>query len=592
MINSEIVIPASFNGEEFNCICYSCSSGRRPEHQKTKCLYVNKNTGLFNCKNCGDSGIINSKKTNRQVSDKVYKKPTLGNITELSPKVVKYFMERGVSQQTLIKAKVSEGEEYMPQLSKKVDTIQFIYFRDGEPVNIKYRTKKKHFKLFSGAELLFYNLDSILNQKEIYVTEGEIDTLSFIEAGINNVVSVPNGANLKTNNLQYLDNCWQYFENVEKVYISTDNDPAGNVLCKELARRIGVEKCYRITFGDFKDANECLVASGIEGIKDAVKSAQEFPLEGIFTAKDIESDIEDYYVNGLPKGVGIGIEEFDELLTFMPGYMTVITGVPSSGKSEILDQIICSLAIKHNWKGGLYSPENHPLQLHFSKIAEKIIGKGFSAWNKMDREELKLAKEYFNKHFFFIKPEKDFTIDSILASVKQLILKFGISYFVIDAWNKIDHKFTGVNELQYISQVLDKLTMFCEMNSVHLFLVAHPTKMMKDKRTGEIEIPNLYSVSGSAHFYNKTANGICVHRDFNKNSTKIFVQKVKFKHWGKIGQVDLKWDYQTGRYTPELKEFDKSNWLLSDEEPAIKFNSNFLTTNIGKPDMDDTEQPF
>ena len=150
----------------------------------------------------------------------------------------------------------------------------------------------------------------------------------------------------------------------------------------------------------------------------------------------------------------------------------------------------------------------------------------------MTHDEMVEAKGYFDKNFFLIAPPEDFTLDNILATIKQLIRKQGISAFVIDAWNTLDHKYSG-DETKYISEQLSKLSLFCQVNNVHFFLIAHPRKM--GKVNGEWEVPNLYSINGSAAFFNKFANGICVHRD--SNGVQIHIQKVKFKHWGKQGNV-------------------------------------------------------
>lgn len=235
----------------------------------------------------------------------------------------------------------------------------------------------------------------------------------------------------------------------------------------------------------------------------------------------------------------------------------------------------------------MYSPENYPLQLHFSKFAEKFIGKPFSGENKMNHAEVELAKKHFNDNFFFIKPEDGFTLDNILAMVKSLVRKHGIDAFVIDAWNKLDHLYE-VNESQYISKQLDKLSTFCEINNVHLFLVAHPTKIAKDKSSGKFEIPNLYSISGSANFYNKTDNGICVYRNYDSGLTEVYIQKVKFKHWGIIGNCAFAWDSENGRYyngTP-----DNSNWITNEGKQESMFaESNSI---VVKTSNSNEEYPF
>jgi twinkle protein len=104
-----------------------------------------------------------------------------------------------------------------------------------------------------------------------------------------------------------------------------------------------------------------------------------------------------------------------------------------------------------------------------------------------------------------------------------------------------------MSETEFIGKCLRKSRKFARKNDIHLFIIAHPTKLLKNK-DGEYPIPELWDVSGSAHWRNKADNGICVHRDYEKNETVIYVQKIKFKYCGKQGECILKYDLKSGRY--------------------------------------------
>lgn len=560
----EYVIDISKGGENKQ-VCPACSHTRKKA--KDKCFSYNAEKEVGSCSHCGHAFYKKTELKNQTYQKMEYKRPLWKNDTNLSEKLVKWFEGRKISQNTLIKAKVTEGIEWMPQVNGNINTVQFNYFRDGELINVKYRTGNKQFKLAKDAELIFYNLDAVKGKKEVILVEGEIDCLTLMECGIDNVISVPNGATIGKNNLTYLDNCIDWFAEDTKFILALDNDTAGNCLRDEFARRLGVENCSKVYFKDCKDANECLVKHGIDGILESLQNKIDYPLVGVFTSTDISLEIDDIYNNGLPKGETIGIESFDENLKFHLGYITTITGIPNHGKSEVLDFICTSLNINAGWKFGLFSPENYPLQLHFSKFAEKLIGKSFDGKERMSRMELDLAKDYFSKNFFFIKPETDFQLQDILRMVKGLIRKYGVNAFVIDAWNKLEHKDDGTD---YISKQLDVLTTFCERNMVHCFLVAHPTKIKKHPTTGLFEVPNLYSINGSANFFNKTHNGLTVYRNYDTKCTEIYFQKVKFKHWGQSGTFcSLNWNFTNGRYY--MFNPDNSNWIDKDKKQMTAF---------------------
>ena len=204
--------------------CVFCSSTRKKS--KDKCCTVNLDKAFYECHHCGKKGQLH---TYQKKSEIIYTKPKWNNKTDLSDLVVKYFETRKISQNTLKEFKVTESIEWMPKAGKEVPTINFNYFRNDELVNIKYRAKDKDLKLNKGSELILYNLDKIKDEDECFIVEGEPDCLAMAEAGYKNCVSVPNGANLKTNNLSYIDNCFEYFLNKKKIFIAE----IGRASCRE-----------------------------------------------------------------------------------------------------------------------------------------------------------------------------------------------------------------------------------------------------------------------------------------------------------------------------------------------------------------------
>ena len=532
----------------------NCPECLRLGKKKDKSLSIKGETGT--CHKCGS---IFYKKIKR-MEKKEYVKPEWSNKTALSDVVVKWFEGRKISQTTLNALKVTESEEYMPQVKKRVNTVQFNYFRDGELVNVKYRDGKKNFKMHKDAELILYNLDSIKDSEECIIVEGEMDALTFHEALMPRVVSVPNGATKANQNLQYLDNCIDYFDNKKIIYLATDNDAAGIELRNELLRRFGVARCRRVTFEDCKDANEYVVKYGKERLRERIDLAEEFPIEGVFRAHDFKADVKHYYDNGLTQGVRIYHDNLNELVTWVTGRLAVFTGIPGMGKSEAVDEVVTQLNLIHQWKAGLFSPENFPFEYHVGKIAEKLVGGKF-ARDGMNQDELEMALDFINDNYFFIMPEdENYSLDSLLSRTQDLIYKYGIRVLVLDPWNRIEHQYDG-SETKYIGRTLTRLQNFAQRNDILVILVAHPTKMGKDA-TGKYLVPNLYDISGSAHFFNQCDYGLTVHRRNMKvvgfEHIEIHVQKVRFKSWGSVGLATFVYNPMNGRFTPcEINEHNE-----------------------------------
>jgi twinkle protein len=542
----EYIIEVKRNGE--NAMpCPECSKDRKKTNAKPFSWDADK--GIGNCLHCGAKfgRKLEGPYVKSVAAQQSYVRPMWRNITELEDDVLKFFTDRGISQRTVIKAKITQGRTFFPQLEKEAKTIEFNYFRNDELINIKYRGPKKSFKLYKDAELIFYNLDSMRGMDYVIITEGEMDALSYMEMGFDSVISVPNGATKSSQQrLQYLDNCIDLFEEVQTIYLATDDDEAGRVLQEELARRLGKFRCRKVSFFGHKDANDLLMTDKLS-IADTITNAEPYPIEGILTVDDLADDIWRLKREGLKPGCGISINSFNELLTFEPGYLTVVTGIPNHGKSEFLDQIMVDLSVMHNWRFGIFSPENYPIQLHFSKIAAKLLGESF---NTIEDFQVVQAMDYYRNNFLHIVPKEDNSVESIVEHATQLVKRYGINGLVIDAWNKLEHDYSS-NETVYISKQLDVIINFAQKYGVHIFVVAHPTKMQRDKQTGAYMVPTIYDMAGSAHFYNKSHNGISVYRHFHEDGTstpEVFVQKVKFKHWGRQGSLMLQYDISSGRF--------------------------------------------
>jgi twinkle protein len=557
-------------------VCPLCSKDRKKD--KEKCLMLDWSRGLGTCQHCGEVIQLHTYKARK--TEKQYVKPEWKNNTELSDKIVQFFEDRKISQQVLKNMKISSGSEHMPQFNKKVDTIQFNYFVHDELINIKFRGPKKTFKLNKGSELIFYNINSIQNETECYIVEGEIDCLSLIQCGIHNVVSVPNGATTRNVNLEYLDNCIEYFENKEKIYLCLDNDDAGHNLENELLRRLGPERCFKFNFNGCKDANEYHVKYGGESLREVLNNPEPFPITDIITMKDDGDALDDYLINGMPRGYNIGIDKFDDIFTVETGRYLVITGIPTYGKTTILDHFITRWNIMHNWKTAICSPENMPAFFHKERIITKILGYKPDSKQHVNSDAYKQVKEYIDDNFFFMSfNDGRFELKKTLEKARELVIRKGIKVLIIDPYNKVRLKESiGKGWNEYTTDYLSELDVFARANDILIVLVAHPNKMNKDG-AGQREMPDFYDVKGGGEFYDMSPFGLTVHRDKERNEIIIKVLKVKFAHLGQNGeQRNFKYNINNGRIT-ELDsmgepKWDNSNWLNS-EPKQTELDSNF-----------------
>ena len=526
-------------------ICPLCSEHRSTRNQKAKVAKYDWDRGLGTCNHCNEVFQLHTFKR-KGGSDKVYVRPEF-SYSSPTEKVLEWFKSRGISEGTLTKLKVSIGQEYMPQTQKQENAIQFNYFIGDDLINIKYRDGAKNFKLVKDAEKIFYNINSIVNNTTAIIVEGEMDVLALTEAGVHNVVSVPNGATITRNNLDYLDNCIDYFSNKEKIIIAVDNDEAGQALQAELIRRLGAEVCYTASFGEYKDANEALTSGGAEYVRHAIHHASAVPLEHVITLNEISDELEDFVHNGFKPGFQVGLENFDSIFSTYTGQFITVTGIPSSGKSDFVDRMCVGYNQKYGWKIAYASPENQPVFLHGHKLIRKVWGDmptkediGTEKWNKVTN--------HISDNFFFIDMER-YTLEHILKKGAELVKRKGIKVLVIDPYNKVTAEGkNSMNVNDYTMEYLAKIDHFCKKYDVLVFIVAHPVKMYR-RDDGIIEEPNFYSVKGGGEFYDASYHGLCVHRNYKDETVSVRVMKVKFQNLGQNqAAATFKWDPKSGDY--------------------------------------------
>lgn len=549
-----------------------------PRCKKANKMNVNIEKMVFNCFKCSwRGGISNRKGSSFDSLPKFDYNYTIKEKTALET-FYGWFLKRGITKDILERNKISFAEKvYFGQTGKEEKAICFNYFLFDKIVNIKYRGHNKKFKQQKDGHKIFYKLNDIIlsDAKECIITEGEIDALSFEQAGFKNAISVPEGGiNPNTKNLankmKFIDNSYEYLKHIEKFYLALDSDEVGLTMREEIARRFGKDKCYIIKFpDDCKDANDVLVKYSVTELIACYGNAEPYPIEGVHRVKDHYEIIKHIHENGYPVGPHSGNHKFDSLLKHHEGHLVTITGIPSHGKTTFTYDLLNRYSINHGFKYGVFSPE-HSVSSSSIKLLRQTVGKSFlkDYQDTMTPKERDEAIEYINEHFFFIQPDTDeYKLDMVLNKTQELIIKFGINGLVIDSWGKMSHDFGNKNETQYTATALNKLSKFCKNHKINTYLIAHPKKMERISNGKKRQAPDLTDINGSIHFENFTDVGISIYRDFKEDGqdeTIVKLLKVREDYMGKIGNCQM--IYQNA----SLRFYENADDLYSNENRLHK----------------------
>ncbi len=544
--------------------CPWCSPNRKKKHDTCLSSLREWDRIVYQCYHgdCGVSGVVRLQETQRS-----YAKMTTQTSSDFVP--VKWddlpslddrhydFLEsRGISVAT------AKSLKLVSQEVSGVEYVGFPYFDAKGMVNaIKKRNlKDKAFKC-SGSPGTFFGLHRLKKGDDLIIVEGEMDVLAMAEAGMT-AVSVPNGANLKITEgkidpaedtkFRFLWDAKEYIDAAKRIVVATDADGPGNALAEEIARRVGKEKCWRVKFPDgIKDSNDLLLKEGTDALRKATAEAEAWPVQGLYDIEHFKDTVWDLYDKGLGKGESTGYATVDDLYTIVPGQVTIVTGIPSSGKSEFIDQVMVNLAAARGWNFGICSFENEP-RFHIAKLmAKRARLHFFSGFHtRMNRTEYDAAIKWVGEHFSFVHQDDGSLadLDSILDRLRVAILRYGIRGAVIDPYNFISRDSRDKSETEWISDMLTKVKAFAMGHGIHIWFVAHPTKMQRGA-DGKIPVPGGFDISGSAAWFAKADCGITVHREKETPQVvQIHVWKCRFSWVGKQGSTNLLYDTSTTLY--------------------------------------------
>lgn len=482
--------------------------------------------------------------------------------------VENYLALRKISKATL---------DYCDVQQDKFNNIVFNYYDTNDVLGlVKYRPSRRIDKqkdknkmwCQSGAtaQHLLFNMNRVDTTRPLIVTEGEIDCLTLIECGIMNAVSIPLGATDE----HWIEENWEWLEQFSKIIIWSDNDTAGLKMRKSVCNRLGSWKTFyvdlEVTHNGklLKDANEVLYYKTKDDIINLVENAKEMPVENVIDLYDVEEfDLEN------SEGLSTGIKELDEKIYKMFfGTFNIITGVNSSGKSVLVNQISIAQPLHQNYDVFVFSAEmSTPMLKNWLELVlagtENITMKNDHI-HIIEKEARSKIRNWYKKRIWVYDNPSDYTADSILAKMEELARKYGVKVFLID--NLMMVNLNANNDNLYLKQkeFAVKLANFANKFNAIVNLVAHPRKV-EDRKLTKMDI------SGSGDLTNLAHIVMGIHR--YKPNEKLGVANPKTGEYFK-GQEPIKHDCVVQMFKNRLtgtQDFEVPMWF---DNPSYRFYSN------------------
>ena len=426
------------------------------------------------------------------------------------------------------------------------------YVERGKTINHKYRlTSEKRHRMDEGAPLALWNHDCLLEDtdKPVVICEGEWDALTALQLGWR-AVSVPNGAPAdetddvaNAKRYEFLWRARDLLNRVKHFILATDDDGPGHSLGADLVAVLGADRCSFVEYPfPSKDLNEALLDHGTEAVSTALNRAKPVPVKGLFKVSDFPQP-------GPTQTIPIGIPGLSDLISVVPGTLTVLTGYAGQGKTSLTMAMVAHL-VRHNVPVTLGTFETAPRPILERRLRAAIIGcQESSIPADKAREADDLIAENLTVIAQMVGEDQEMSLEDVLELARIAVQREGSKVLILDPWNEIEHKRRkDESETEYTGRAIRAIKHFMRQHQVAVWLVAHPAK--PDGGGAKLNTPGLYSISGSANWANKADYGVVYTRpDKTNNIAKVYVTKVRMGLPGKEGEVELAYDFRTSSFT-------------------------------------------
>lgn len=514
-------------------------------------------------------------------------------------RVYEYWKKRGISKETIDYADVKQDKDgnTLFQYYDTNDVLTMCKVRPSRKIN--HGETKTWCLKDSDTTPLLYNMNKINVNSPLLITTGEGDCLAAIESGFTNAVSIPLG----DGNTHWVDENWDWLEQFDEIIVAFDNDESGNKYIKNIVPRLGSWRCKVVNIPSvveisgkkihIKDINEYLGRCGKQAVLEAITHAQDSPVPSVEDFSDIqEVDMADI------DGINIGISEVDkELIRFFYGSFNIISGVPGSGKTSLISQII-SQALDQDCDCWLYSKEL-PSWMTKNWIVHVMAGERnlneYTSNSGGKYYKVKpIAKQMIDKHYKnrlkIYRDDYPNDVESIKESMESSVRRYGCKCLILDNLMTIDLGANENNKNEKETEFVNWLIQFSMKYKVCVFLVCHPNKTQN-----YMENIGMYNIAGSSNLINLAHRAIGLRRITKKEKDSIGTNKqseyanysvvlnmIKDRLTGKANfETGMHYSPSSRRFFTNYEEYDhRYNWDKTQYEDELPMPECLIDTSV------------
>lgn len=426
---------------------------------------------------------------------KAYSRPEKPRgITNPGEEMLHWFAARGISAEVVKAFKVGqiENKQHGP-------VIVFPYLRGTELVFIKYRPlhdKKGMWTSKDSEPCLFGWQVANPDSRDLVVVEGELDAMAFFQGGYC-AVSVPRGGGEGDKQDGWIDAEWDRLQLYDRIFLALDNDEQGQKAAEHIARRLGAHRCFNVNLGQYKDANEALLAGADMGA--LFDSAHTIDPSELRPATSYVDEVFAYYADAdVRHGETLPWRKTENTVRIRNGETTIWAGINGHGKSQVAGQVTThNLAMGGRWC--VASMEFKPYKMLARMFRQATAT---SQPTLADRESL---LDLCSDRLWVFDVQGNARADRILEVFEYAYRRYGVTHFLIDSLAKCGFGEDAYNEQKAF---VDRLSDFARNNDVQVHLVCHSRK-----RQDESDVPDKFDIKGTGAITDMVDNVFIVWRN-------------------------------------------------------------------------------
>lgn len=300
---------------------------------------------------------------------------------------------------------------------------------------------------------------------------------------------------------------------------------------------------------------------------------------------DISDGLDQYHKNGANPGLYLGFGSMELFYSMREDSCTDWTGLPQSGKTELMLECLYNVSDFYGKKHLLCVPDIGDAIEVMAILIHKHTGMTFDRRynNFIDIKTAYKASAWLLDKFHILQ-KIDASPNCSPVEFWEFAVEYkkqhGIFSAVIDSWKDLRHDYSkyGGTYAQYLSNVLPIRNYLSEKHKIHFHTVIHPKTPRRDSK-GMLVHPQVDDMEGGAQWNNSGKVIISVHREtFDTKVANVQMLKVKPKAIGKRGFFAINFDVAKSRYFDLDLNNGGYNIYAQQKQQALPVNINFYET--------------